>query len=207
MASTRTTDRTRNPDARQAADAVALLKADHAAVTTLFREYRRLYENVGDDEYKADLAARICQLLTVHATIEEMFYLALRDAFDDQALLDDADVDRATAQVLIGKLEQMKPDSQLYDATVIVLGDCINRHVGKEEGEIFKAARKANVDLEVLGEQMLARQQELLAELGFVEEDREGAGGMGQSMVFVSTTGNAVAPGRIARSDQESAVY
>jgi len=206
MASTRTTDRKKIPDAGQAADAVALLKADHAAVKALFREYRKLYENAGDDDYKADLAARICQVLTVHATIEEMFYLALRDALDDQALLDEADFDRATAQVLIGKLEQMKPDDKLYDATVIVLGDCINRHVGKEEDEIFKAARKSNVDMEVLGEQMLARQQELLAELGFAAEDREDAGETIETLAFALTTSIAAVPSRTARCDQESAV-
>lgn len=196
MASTRTTDWTKSPDAGQAGDAVALLKADHAAVKALFREYKKLYENPGDDEYKADLAARICQVLTVHATIEEIFYLALRDALDDQALLDEADFDRATAQVLLGKLGQMKPNDQLYDATVIVLGDCINRHVGKEEGEIFTAARKTNVDMEVLGEQMLACQQELKSELGLAEELRENAGDRVETLAFALTTRIAAAPSR-----------
>jgi hemerythrin-like domain-containing protein len=178
MASHTATQPKTTTDASRAADAIALRKADQAAVKALFREYNKLFESDGDNDDKNDVAARICQILTVHVTIEdEIFYPALREAFDEQALLDEAEVERATAKVLIGQLEQMKPDDQLYDATVIVLGDCINRHVGKEEGEIFKAAREANVDMEVLGEQMLACQQELLAELGLAGEDRGGAGG------------------------------
>lgn len=162
-------------------DALALLKADHAAVKKLFKEYDKAASSDGDEATRGELATRICLELTVHARIEEeIFYPALRDALDEQDLLDEAEIEHASAKDLIDQLESMTPDDELYDARVTVLGEYIDHHVQEEEGEMFKEARKAGIDLKELGDQMRARQEELKEELGLGpedegEEDREPA--------------------------------
>ncbi len=156
---------------RAGPDAITLLKADHAAVRKLFTEFTKLSENDAEDEEKSELATRICQELTVHATIEEeIFYPALRAALDEDGLMDEAEVEHASAKDLISQIEEMEPGAELYDAKLIVLGEYINHHVEEEEGEMFKKARKSDVDLQALGDEMAARQQELKAEMGMDEE-------------------------------------
>lgn len=155
-------------------DALALLKADHAAVKKLFKEYEKLCKEEADDEEKGELATRICQELTVHATIEEeLFYPALRDAIDEQDLLDEAEVEHASAKDLISQIEQMNAGDELFDAKVTVLGEYINHHVKEEEGEMFKEARKTDVDLRALGEELQTRQQELKAAVGLDDEEAD----------------------------------
>ncbi len=159
---------------RAGPDAIALLKADHAAVKKLFKDYKKLCEGDARTLEKSEVAIQICQDLTVHATIEEeIFYPALRATLDEQDLLDEAQVEHATAKDLIAQIEQMEPDSELYDAKVIVLGEYINHHVEEEEGEMFKQARKSGVDLQVLGDEMAARQQELKADMGTENEEAD----------------------------------
>jgi len=159
---------------RAGPDAIALLKADHAAVKKMFKEYKKLCEGDARTVEKSELASQICMELTVHATLEEeIFYPALRAALEEQDLLDEAEVEHASAKDLIAQIEQMEPGAELYDAKVTVLGEYINHHVEEEEGEMFKQARKAEVDLRALGDEMATRQQELKAELGLDAEDDE----------------------------------
>jgi hypothetical protein len=66
--------------------------------------------------------------------------------------------------VLINDIEAGEPDDKYYDAKVKVLKEEIEHHVREEEkmhGSIFSQARKADVDLDALGEQMAARKAEL----------------------------------------------
>jgi|KBSMisStaDraftv2_1062788.scaffolds.fasta_scaffold105814_2 hemerythrin superfamily protein len=151
-------------------DAFALLKADHKAVKALFRDFDGLSED-GDDEQKADLVQQICNELTVHAQVEEeLFYPAVRAAIDDADLLDEAAVEHASAKDLIAQLNAMEPGDELYDAKVTVLSEYIDHHVKEEEDEMFPKAQKSDLDARALGQEMLARKQELKAELGMVEE-------------------------------------
>jgi iron-sulfur cluster repair protein YtfE (RIC family) len=146
----------------RAPDALALLKADHDKVKALFREFDTLKGNQDEDRRKAELVDEICYELTLHSMLEEeIFYPALRAAQDDDELLDEADVEHAGARELIGQLEIMAPGDDHYDATVTVLGEEVEHHIGKEEGELFEVARIAGLDLEDLGEQLAARKDEL----------------------------------------------
>jgi len=148
-----------------------LLTADHKAVKALFAKFDELVEQEDADEQKAELVHQICNELTVHAQIEEeIFYPAVREAIDDDALMDEADVEHASAKDLIGQLEGMSPGDDHYDAKVTVLGEYINHHVEEEEGEMFEKARRADVDTAVLGAEMAERKAELKRELG-IEDD------------------------------------
>src|ERR1700710_3067217 len=142
-------------------DAIALLKADHRKVEDLFEKYETARSK------KADIARQICMELTIHTMIEEqIFYPACREAGVESDMLDEANVEHDGAKVLIGELENGSPDDDYYDAKVKVLSEEIKHHVKEEEqrGGIFTEARKADLDLDTLGEQMAARKKELMAE-------------------------------------------
>ena len=170
-----TTTTTKSPPGKgenaKSQDAIALLTADHKAVKALFKEFEELVEQEDADERKAELVEEICTELTIHAQVEEeIFYPAVREAIDDDALLDEADVEHASAKDLIAQLEGMSPGDDHYDAKVVVLGEYINHHVKEEEGEMFEKARKADVDTAALGAELAARKRELQADLG-IEDD------------------------------------
>ena len=167
--STRKTVR-RGSSARKASGAIALLTADHDKVKKLFKQFERLHEDQ-DDEGAAQIAARICNALTVHATIEEeLFYPQVRDAIDDADLVDEAEVEHATAKDLIAQIESMDSTDDKYAAKVMVLGEYINHHVKEEQNEMFPKARRAKVDMEALGEQLMQRKHDLMTERGMDEE-------------------------------------
>jgi len=152
-------------------DAFALLTADHKRVKSLFKEFESLKDE-GEDDQKATLVETICNELTIHAQIEEeIFYPALRDAIDDEDLMDEADVEHASAKQLIAQLEQLEVGGDHYDATVTVLGEYIDHHVKEEEGEMFSKARKADIDSASLGEELAIRKAELKEELGILDDD------------------------------------
>jgi hypothetical protein len=145
-------------------DAIALLKADHRKVEALFEKF----ENAKGAKVKKALAAEICTELSVHATIEEeIFYPACKEAVDDD-LRTEAYVEHDGAKVLIAELAGSEPDNEFYDAKMKVLSEDIKHHVKEEErpGDgFFAQARKGDVDMDALGEQLAARKKELLAEI------------------------------------------
>lgn len=155
------------PQGARSEDAIALLTHDHKDVKTLFKRYDKLVEAKAKDDEKAVVAQEICLKLTVHATVEEeIFYPAARAVLGaDEDLIDEADVEHATAKELIAQLEGSRPgDDALYDAKVKVLGEYIDHHVKEEEDEIFPKAKKGKLDTVALGAQMVARKEALMAE-------------------------------------------
>ena len=143
------------------ADAIKLLKDDHREVKNWFKEYEKLEE----EAEKQELADRICLALTVHAQIEEeIFYPAAREAIDDDDLLDEAEVEHASAKQLIAEIQSMKAGDRLFDAKVTVLGECVNHHVEEEEQEMFPESRDSDLDLKALGVQLAERKAELMAQ-------------------------------------------
>jgi len=159
------------PADESSTDAIALLMNDHQEVKQLFERYEELVESGADDDEKQSLADEICTMLTVHATIEEeLFYPAARDAVDDDSLLNEAEVEHQSAKDLIAQIQASDPSDALYDAQVHVLGEYIDHHVKEEEGELFPEVRDADLDLEALGAEMSARQEELLTAEASVED-------------------------------------
>lgn len=146
-------------------DAIALLTADHEKVKKLFADFEKAKDaKRPDDDAKQQLVQEICTELTVHAQLEEeIFYPAAREAMDDEDLLDEAEVEHASAKDLIAQLESMEPGDELYDAKVTVLGEYIDHHVQEEQDEMFPKVRKAKLNLDDLGAQIVARKEELLA--------------------------------------------
>jgi hemerythrin superfamily protein len=146
-------------------DATALLARDHAEVRKLFKEYDKLAENEAEGDERQSLAEQICTMLTAHTTIEEeIFYPAAREAGVESDLLDEAEVEHASAKDLIAQIGSMSPDDELYDAKVKVLGEYVDHHVQDEEGELFPQCRDSDMDLAALGGELAARKAELVAE-------------------------------------------
>jgi hypothetical protein len=144
-------------------DAIALLKADHRKVEELFEQF----EETGGAKRKEEIARKICLELTIHTKIEEeIFYPACRGKIEDD-LVDEAIVEHDSAKVLIAEIEAGGPDEDFYDAKVQVLSELIEHHVEEEEKRgdgMFAQARKADLDLDALGEEMAARKAELMKE-------------------------------------------
>ena len=146
-------------------DATALLARDHAEVKKLFKQYEKLADGEAEGEERQALAEQICAMLTVHATIEEeIFYPAAREADVEDDLLDEAEVEHASAKELIAQIQGMEPDDDLYDAKVTVLGEYVEHHVQEEEGEMFPKCRRAKMDLAGLAASLAERKAELMAE-------------------------------------------
>jgi hemerythrin superfamily protein len=144
-------------------NAIELLKHDHREVEEYFEEY----EDLEDDAEKAELSAKICQALKVHAQIEEeIFYPAAREATRDEDLLDEALVEHAGAKRLIEEIESMEVGDDLYDAKIRVLGEQIKHHVKEEEEELFPEAERSDMDLKAVGEELEGRKMELMAGMG-----------------------------------------
>jgi hemerythrin superfamily protein len=147
---------------KPAKDAVALLKADHRKVEGLFEKF----ESATSASAKKALAQEICTELSVHATIEEeIFYPACKGKVEED-LMDESYVEHDGAKVLIAELIAGSPDDEFYDAKMKVLSEDIKHHVKEEErpGEgVFAQARESGVDMDALGDKLLARKEQLLA--------------------------------------------
>ena len=157
-------------------DAIALLKADHRQVEEWFEQF----EKARDDQRKQKLATQICNALKVHTTIEEeIFYPAFLDATEDLKLHHEAEVEHNGAKKLIAEIEGSSPEDEYFDAKVIVLSEMIKHHVKEEEqpGGMFAEARKSEMDLDALGEQMAARKAELEGGAGDDSDDMPPRGG------------------------------
>ncbi|WP_194715150.1 hemerythrin domain-containing protein [Noviherbaspirillum soli] len=140
-------------------DAIALLTADHKRVKKMFKQFDKIKED-GTSADKQALAQQICAELTLHAEVEEqIFYPATREAIDDDDMLNEAEVEHASAKDLIAQIESGDPSDPLWDAKVSVLGEYVDHHVQEEEEEMFRKARKAKMDLEALGQQIAAMKQ------------------------------------------------
>lgn len=142
-------------------DATHILAADHRKVEDLFSKY----EGASGVQAKAEIANQICNELKIHTVIEEeIFYPALEGKIDDD-LLNEAYVEHDGAKMLVNEIAEGSPDEEFYDAKVTVLKEQIEHHVKEEEKQhenMFQQARAANVDLDALGQAMLARKEELM---------------------------------------------
>jgi len=150
--------RSRKTAAPRQRDAITILRADHKLVDEMFKQY----EKTRAETRKQTLVNKICAELTAHTTVEEeIFYPAVRGAIKDTDLMDEADVEHASAKELIAQLQAGKPGDDHYDAKVKVLGEYIRHHVKEEQNEMFPKAKKTKLDMMELGAQIETRKAEL----------------------------------------------
>ena len=147
----------------QFTDAIMLLKNDHREVEDLFARF----EKASGQDQKWQLAQQICNELKIHTILEEeIFYPATEEAVEED-LYNEAFVEHDGAKVLINDIMESGGEGEFFEAKVKVLSEEIKHHVEEEEKPntgVFAQARKGELDLNALGEQMLARKQELTEE-------------------------------------------
>jgi hemerythrin-like domain-containing protein len=159
-------------------NAIELLKADHARVKALFRQYEGAE---GDHGQSREIAEQIFTALEVHATLEEeLFYPALRGRLGQETAgsevededLEDGEEDLVAEAVdehqevksLIAVLRTMSPEDGEFQATFAELREGVEEHVGMEEDELMPDAMAAlGGELEPLGRQLEQRKEQLMA--------------------------------------------
>jgi Hemerythrin HHE cation binding domain len=153
------------PKTMREADAVDLLTDDHLEVGALFKQYEKLAKKEAPADQRRTLAQTICDMLKAHTTIEEeIFYPAARRAGIDADMLDEADIEHASAKDLIAQIEGGNPDDDHYDAKVKVLGEYITHHVVEEHTEMFPKCRRSKMDLVGLRGEMEARKLSIVSD-------------------------------------------
>jgi hemerythrin superfamily protein len=143
-------------------NALEILTEDHRAVDQLFDAFERADKD--DRDRKNTLVQRACELLTIHAIVEEeLLYPAAREALgsDGKLDVDEAFVEHYLVKTLIEKFTQLKAGDQGFDATFKVLKENVTHHVEEEESELFPEIRKTKIDLDALGRKIVARKEAL----------------------------------------------
>ncbi|HSN17433.1 MAG TPA: hemerythrin domain-containing protein [Gammaproteobacteria bacterium] len=159
--------------ARQAkpSDAVDLLKTEHDEAEDL---YDKFFDAESSTE-KQMLVAELCLALSVHMRIEEdIFYPAVNAALtgqededdrkEDSLVIPEARVEHASLKRLITEVEAA-PDDVECEARVQVMCEYTKHHIKEEEHKMFSKAKKCDVDVEALGQQLSRRKLELLEEM------------------------------------------
>jgi hemerythrin superfamily protein len=148
-------------------DAIDLLDADHKLVQQQFIDYQALCEDEAPAELRQQLAQKICAELTVHTRIEEeIFYPRVREAIEDDGLMDEAEQEHAQAKELVAKIQGMDADDEGYDDTVQQLAKAVLAHVTEEREQIFLKARYSTADLRGMVPELFERKRKLTAESG-----------------------------------------
>jgi hemerythrin-like domain-containing protein len=148
-----------------AQDAVELIKSDHRKVEQLFREF----EEAGDRAYKTkqELVGQIVEELEVHATLEEEIYYPAVEAKarkDGKELIAEAVEEHHVVKMLIGELKAMREVNEQFEAKFTVLIENVEHHIEEEEKEMLPDAKKTlGKEIDMLGDQMQARKQQLMA--------------------------------------------
>lgn len=145
-------------------EAMDMLKQDHAKVQKAFKEFEKMDRT--DTETCRQVVRTVCDDLKVHTMLEEeIFYPAVRDAIEDEDVMNEASVEHEAAKTLIEQLENMDADDPNYYATFTVLGEYVMHHIKEEEGEMFPQAKKSDLDFESLAQRMQERKAELMAQM------------------------------------------
>lgn len=166
-------------------EAIAMLVRDHKMVKAMFEEF----EDLEDDASKKQLSDKVCDELTVHATLEEKtLYPAAREVLEETEMMDEAEVEHQVAKDLIAKLRRMSAGDERLDATFKVLSEYVMHHVEEEESEMFPQVLGSDIDFDELAEEMLATKRDLRAKMDLPLDDEEEEG--------VLAGAGAKAPGR-----------
>ncbi len=138
----------------KAPNAVEILIADHRSINMLFTDYLALGEN--DHRLKEKFVQFLCRDLLKYMTIKDhIFHPAILSGVKrGQDWVDEANVAHVGFKELIAKLQNMKPDHELYDATVKVLSERFEFYADDVESCIFPLLQRSEIDLDELGASM-----------------------------------------------------
>jgi iron-sulfur cluster repair protein YtfE (RIC family) len=158
-------------------NAIDLLKADHAKVQGLFRQY----ENAG--ERQREIAEQIFTELEMHAMLEEeLFYPALAGHVGSVPATEETEAEEEGSEgeeedpiaealeehrevkTLIATLRTLDPGDEPFQTKFAELRESVEEHVGMEEDELMPEAVAAlGGELERLGRRLEERKEQLMA--------------------------------------------
>ena len=144
-------------------DATKLLKDDHDKVKKMLEELDSTTER--GVKTREQLFTKVKQELTVHEAIEEeIFYPALREHPKTKEIALEAYEEHHVVDMVMAEIEGVAFDDERWSAKFMVMKENLEHHIEEEEGEMFKQAKQVfqKEELEELGDQMLARKEQLL---------------------------------------------
>ena len=146
---------------REGPNALEMLREDHQKVQSLFEEFES-----ADNRSRAGIANQILTELEIHATLEEtLIYPAIREALDEDDMMDEALEEHHVVKAMIKELRKMQPKDERYRAKFKVLSEIVQHHVEEEESEILPQAEETDLDFNALGQEALMRKEKLIAKM------------------------------------------
>ena len=144
-------------------NALSLLKEDHDKVKKMLDELETTTER--GVKTREQLFTKVRQELEVHETIEErIFYPALKNHPKTKEIALEAYEEHHVVDTVMAEIEGLAYDDEIWGAKFKVMKENLEHHIEEEEGEMFKQAKQVfdEDELTDLGEQMMARKQELM---------------------------------------------
>lgn len=146
-------------------DALSLLKEDHDKVKKMLDELESTTER--GVKTREQLFTKVRQELEVHETIEEqIFYPALKNHPKTKEIALEAYEEHHVVDTIMAEIGDLAYDDETWGAKFTVMKENLEHHIEEEEGEMFRQAKQVfdKDELTQLGEQMMARKQELMQE-------------------------------------------
>ncbi len=140
-------------------DAIDLLVRQHREMESALKKVLA----AADDAAVKALFVQVADELTLHITSEEeVFYPAVKAKRTEDILLESLE-EHLSLKRLLADLHALDPAAETWEAKFKVLKDQTEHHHEEEEENLFPKVRKAldAGELEALGQQMLALQQNL----------------------------------------------
>ncbi len=147
--------------------ATVLIRNDHEALKSLFDKYQKA--GARNSNLRKELFGAMQREIMILSRMEaEIFYPSLDATSSTNAreLVAAAVNEHESIEKLLDEIERTSPQDRNFDIKIHRLIDEVNRHIAREEGEIFDEARKSLPEqrLEELGLEMEARRK-LLTQL------------------------------------------
>ena len=139
--------------------AIALIREEHAAINTLFDEFKG-----ADEDRRREIVDEAILRLDIHAQLkDEILYPALEEAMGEDAVAEQIgrheDVEEALDDFV--DADEEGPDDDAFAE----LGAKMKEHFAEEEKALAGLTKGSEIDLDALGKEMETRREELRAEL------------------------------------------
>ncbi|HKN85746.1 MAG TPA: hemerythrin domain-containing protein [Nitrospiraceae bacterium] len=141
--------------------AIELLREDHQKVQDLFEEFES-----ADNRSRQRIVDQALMELEIHSKLEEgLIYPAIRDALDEEDMMDEALEEHHVVELLIKELRKMGPKDERYKAKFTVLAEIVKHHIEEEESEVLPQAEETDIDMAELGQEAMALKEKLMSKM------------------------------------------
>ena len=141
--------------------AIELLREDHQKVQELFEEFEG-----ADNRSRQRIVDQALTELEIHSKLEEgLIYPAIRDALDEDDMMDEALEEHHVVELLIKELRKMGPKDERYKAKFTVLAEIVKHHIEEEESEVLPQAEETDIDMAELGQEAMALKEKLMSKM------------------------------------------